>query len=149
MRKFAKLFILLVCAVALQCNAQTNTFTVTSEDKAFFEQIKKAMASNDVDWISSVVSYPITIKEDGGKKTKVRNQSDFKKQSSKILTDRVKSAVEKQSPESLFKNWQGMRAGKGELWFSAVSSESEKPDRWVYRIIAINASEIPSKSNKR
>jgi len=123
-----------VCAAAAQTN-EFKMFLVTPGDKSFYEKIKKAVLTNDVEWLSEVISYPIELKQDG-KNVTLNSSSDFKKYSASFLTPYLKSAVQSQSPDSLFKNWQGVMIGNGAVWFSSVKEEPN--DDWKHRIIGIN-----------
>lgn len=110
-------------------------YPITAQDKAFLERIQKAVLTNDVEWLSGVVSYPIVLKQND-KGITLKNSDDFKKYSASILTPYLKSAVQNQSPDSLFKNWRGVMIGNGVIWFSGIK---EQPDEdWKDRIIGIN-----------
>lgn len=128
--------------------AQTNEFKmfpVTHGDKVFCEQIKKAFLTNNIEWLSRVVSYPLTLKQND-KTITLNNSSDFKKYATAILTAHLKSAVQNQLPDSLFKNWQGVMIGNGAIWFSAIK---ETPDvDWRHRIIGINPEHRPIEKGK-
>ena len=123
---------------AFSATAQTNEFKmfpVTPGDKVFCEQIKKAVLTNNVEWLSGVVSYPLSFKQNG-KRITLENSGEFKKHSASILTPYLKSAVQSQSSDSLFKNWRGVMIGRGVIWFSAVKEKTE--DDWTHRIIGVN-----------
>lgn len=113
----------------------SSMYPITAQDKTFLEQIQKAVSTNDVEWLSEVVSYPLTLKQHD-KNITLKNSSDFKKYSASILTPYLKSAVQNQSPDSLFKNWRGVMIGGGVIWFSAVKEKTE--DDWTHRIIGVN-----------
>jgi hypothetical protein len=110
---------------------------VTSEDKAFFEQIKKAVLADDVGAFSKMISYPLVIHL-SDKTVKLKNAEDVKKNSAIIFTAHLKSDVKNQSSDSLFKNWRGLMIGNGVIWFSQVRDHNNKSDHWHYRIIGIN-----------
>ncbi len=123
----------------------SSMYPVTLQDKKFLEQIKKAVLTNDVEWLSGVVSYPLGIKQNG-KTITLNNSSDFKKYATTILTAHLKSAVQNQLPDSLFKNWQGVMIGNGAIWFSAIKETPD--DDWRHRIIGINPEHRPIEKGK-
>ncbi len=115
-------------------------YPVTASDKAFFVQVRKAILTNDIRWLSEAVSYPIVLKS-GKTEYKLQNKEDFAAHASLILTAHLKTTVQNQSPESLFKNWQGVKIGTGEIWFSEVAETTGNEKTWVQRIIGINVPE--------
>jgi hypothetical protein len=131
--------------IAPQGKADFHMFPITVSDKAFFEQIKKAVLADDVEWFSEAVSYPIVLRPGKGE-IKLKNKNDFKEHAALIFTTHRKSVVRNQLPDSLFKNWQGVMIGDGEIWFSEVGKKTENGNVWVYRIIAIN---LPKEQSKK
>jgi hypothetical protein len=56
----------------------------------------------------------------------IRSNSQFGKNYYRILTPAVRKAIEKQSPECFFANWQGVMIGDGEVWFEEQRSGGMK-----------------------
>lgn len=110
---------------------------ITPADKAFFEQIKKAVLADDAESLSKIIVYPLVIRPNG-QTIKLENEADVKKSSGLIFTAKLKSAVRGQSPDSLFKNWQGIMIGNGDIWYSQIGEATTNGQRWTYRVIAIN-----------
>jgi hypothetical protein len=131
------LLFLLFTSVAVQ-SEEFDMNPVTPADMAFCEQLKKAVSSDDVEWLSGAVSYPLRIKLEGGHLT-LENKDDFKKHSAVVLTPYVKSAVQNQSTNSLFKNWRGVVIGQGAVWFELITEKTNNGAQWRYRIIGINS----------
>jgi hypothetical protein len=117
--------------------------SATVADKAFFQQIKTAILNNDTNWLSSAISYPITIKTDR-RSFRLRKKRDFNAHAALLLTPHFKAVVQQQSPDSLVKNWAGIMIGDGEIWFSKVEEISGTGIVWVYRIIAFNLPTAPT-----
>lgn len=115
-------------------------YPLTVEDKAFLEQIKKAVLAGDAEAFSSLISYPVAIRPNS-KTIKLQGPADVKRHSAAIFTERLKSAVQSQTPDSLFKNWRGVMIGNGEIWFSQVLEKDGQGENWKYRIIGINPEE--------
>jgi len=111
--------------------------SVTASDKAFFERLQTAVSANDIEWLSTVLSYPLVVHMGKAKYT-LQNKDDFASHAKLILTPHLKLTVQSQSENSLFKNWQGVRIGDGEIWFSEVSQTIGSQRSWVKRIIGIN-----------
>lgn len=125
--------------VVVGSQADTEMYSVTASDKAFFEQIRKAILTDDAEWFSGAVSYPIELHLKKGTLHLAR-KADLKKHASLIFDERLKSLVRNQSASSLFKNWQGVMIGDGELWFSEVGAKTGQEGglAWEYRITALN-----------
>jgi hypothetical protein len=142
MTAIRQLMVLVIALVTLSVMADENqdfSMAVTQSDKAFFQQIKKAIATNDFIWLSKAVSYPLDVQL-ANKVLHLANEADFKKNARTILTEQLKSVVNQQPADSLFKNWQGVMIGRGQIWFTQVGEESGKgqPLIWVYKIVAFN-----------
>ncbi len=143
----AKLTILAVLWFCAAMHAEVEMYPVKPSDRVFFGQIKKAVLEDDVAWLSEAVSYPITLKTDKGA-LKLANKKDIEAKAALIFTEHFKTAVKNQSTNALFKNWQGVMIGRGEIWFSEVIEKTKSGEATVYRIIAINLP-LESTSKKR
>lgn len=144
-RAVAAAALLILLFAAPRSGADTDFYPVTASDRAFFEHVRKAVLADDIEQFSEAVSFPIVLRS-GGKELKLENKRDFKQHAALILTTRLKSVVRKQSPDSLFKNWQGVMIGQGEIWFSEVEETGQGNGQVtkMQRIIAIN--QVPDKS---
>jgi hypothetical protein len=56
----------------------------------------------------------------------------------RIFNKKVTEAVERQSYDSLFKNWRGVMIGNGEIWFTTASPVENDPTKDIIYIIGIN-----------
>lgn len=99
--------------------------------RQFFEQLQKAVASDDKAIVAAMVDYPFQARING-KAVKLRDAAHFVADYDKIVTSKVKQAIASQTYATLFANWQGVMIGDGEVWFSGVG------DAGVIKIIAIN-----------
>jgi hypothetical protein len=127
------LVILLLFATGARADSELNS--VTSADRSFFEQIKRAVMTNDVEWLSGSIRYPLKVNFKSGS-LMLENKEDFKKHSAAVLTGHLRSAVQNQSFDSLFKNWQGVMVGHGVIWFEQTKGKNDKD--FVYRIVGMN-----------
>jgi len=145
MRKLIAVTLLLVLSfVAPQSNADLNMFPVTVADKAFFEQIRKAVLADDVEWFSEALFHHPFVLRLGKGKIILKNKNDLKKHAALVFNAHFKATVRNQSPDSLFKNWQGVMIGNGDIWFSEVGEQTGTGIVWAYRIIAINLPKVQS-----
>jgi hypothetical protein len=131
----ANVLLLVSCACTVQ--AEESFYPITTSDKAFFEQIRNSILTDDIDWLAKSVAYPIVLRP-AGNEIAVRNKHDLKKRSKLILNEHLKSVVRTQSPDTLFKNWQGVMIGDGEIWYSKIIEKGREKRGWVLRVIAIN-----------
>jgi hypothetical protein len=108
------------------------------EVRVFFDTLKQAFANDNKAKIAALISYPLRVYIDGQLQT-IPAMDDFILHYPKIITDDVKGAVLNQQFTELFVNWQGVRIGRGELWFGGVVKEGAEAGK-AYRleIIAIN-----------
>src|SRR6267142_4755031 len=111
MKKLSAKAVSLILFLALpQSHGDLHKFPLTASDKAFFDQIRKAVLSDDIEWFSKAVSYPIVLRPNS-REIKVKNKRDLKEHARLIFTAQLKSTVQRQSSSSLFKNWQGVMVG--------------------------------------
>ncbi|EXL03629.1 hypothetical protein [Aquamicrobium defluvii] len=99
--------------------------------RTFFDNLKKAVAAGDKATVAAMIDYPFQARI-GGKSLKIRDTAHFVADYDQIITAKVKHAVQGQTYETLFANWQGVMVGDGEIWFSGVG------DADVIKITAIN-----------
>lgn len=85
----------------------------------FFSKLQKAIASNDKAAVSAMVDYPF-VAHSKGKGVMIKDAKQFVAQYDKLITPKVKAAVDKQTYATLFTNWQGVMIGRGEIWFSGM-----------------------------
>ena len=104
--------------------------------KAFFLEIKKAVAHSDRSALSKMIAFPSRVNLKSGKNKQIKNISEFLQHFDEIFTPKVTQAVRNQRYEDLFVNYRGVMIGSGEIWFSAKKGPSGKFDQ--FRIIKIN-----------
>ena len=140
--------VILICSVIMifACLSHANdTYPVTESDKDFFSLIQKALLRGDTEWLSQALSsYPFTVNM-GNEHIELKSEKDLKKYAKKIFNSELKDDVRKQSSESLFKNWQGVMIGNGDIWFSEMGEKHGTNIVWRYQIIAINVPHDQSK----
>jgi len=140
MKTLLYIYLVLVIQVfSIEGRSDGDMYALTSSDQAFFERMRKAVLDDDTERVANALAYPFDARLEKGK-IKLKTAKDFKKHAKIILNERLKSILRKQSIKTLFKNWQGIMVGDGEIWFSEVEENTNKAskDSWVYRITAIN-----------
>jgi hypothetical protein len=73
--------------------------------------------------IAAMVQYPLYVNTDKGHRI-VRSSSEFVKTYHRLFTPAIKRTIEKQVPECLFANRQGVMIGDGEVWFEELQNGS-------------------------
>lgn len=97
----------------------------------FFDNLKKAVAAGDKAAVAAMIEYPFQVRI-GGKSLKIRDAAHFIADYDQVITAKVKHALQGQTYETLFANWQGVMVGQGEIWFSGVG------DADVIKVTVIN-----------
>ncbi|MGE5537817.1 MAG: hypothetical protein ACM30I_04315 [Gemmatimonas sp.] len=95
---------------------RTDPFALNDEDRAFLEQLQRAVAADDRSWVADQVRYPINVTL-GGVRDFVLDRDEFLAHYDEIINARVRGAIMAQRFDALFKNWQGTMIGRGEVWF--------------------------------
>lgn len=90
------------------------------EVKSFLETIQKAVSKNDAVALSKIISYPIPLKLKTGRSVIINDSKQFIANYPKFVTYNWKKAVLRQKYEELFTSLQGVRIGRGEIWFSGL-----------------------------
>ena len=106
-----------------------------NEVRIFLQALQSAVGRNDTTQVAALVAYPITVRI-GGQPTKLFTPTEFMDHYADIMSEHVKRVVEHARLDTLFTNYEGIRLGRGELWFAGVYEEGQETYR--VRIIAIN-----------
>lgn len=111
-----------------------------AEYYAFLDRLQKDVAQKRKRNVARMVQYPITIHMGVGKQRVIYTPMQFTKQYDRIITEKVASAVKKQTYDTLFARDIGLMIGNGEIWFSSVCKHVRvnKQMNCTVKIIAIN-----------
>jgi len=93
--------------------------------RAFLSSLVASVKAGDKTKIAAMVLYPLNVNTDKGHRI-VRNSSEFVKTYDQLFTPAIKRAIERQVPECLFANWQGVMIGDGAVWFEEQHNGSVK-----------------------
>jgi hypothetical protein len=111
-----------------QCHRSTVAdFSPSLEPKAraFLSSLITSVKAGDRAKIAAMVQYPLNVNTDKGHRS-VRSSAEFVKAYNQLFTPAIKTAIEKQVPECLFANSQGVMIGDGEVWFEELQNGSMK-----------------------
>ncbi len=128
--------------IDITSNHNYKAFPITDSDRNFFNEIRNAVLSDNIAWMAKHVYYPFTLRF-GEKSFKLKGEKDFVTHANLILTPVLKSVVRNQTVAALFKNWQGVMIGNGEIWFSEVGETDNGKLIWTQKILALNLPEDP------
>jgi hypothetical protein len=103
----------------------------------FFVGLKKAVSADDKKAVAAMVDYPITVSI-GGKDVKIKSGKDFVSHYDHIFSDKIVTAVEKQTYAALFANDQGIMIGDGEIWIDGICLDHDCTKQAV-KIITVNS----------
>ena len=107
---------------------------------AFFQELKGSVVRGDKRAIAGLLHYPLDV-FDGRRRTVVRSPAQFRKRYHEIFNENVIQAVKSQEPDALFANWQGVKVGSGQVWFSGICAgkDQDKPcASMAIKVITVN-----------
>lgn len=87
----------------------------------FFGKLHEAVSISDKRTVASMVDYPFLARIDG-KAIKIYDTAHFVADYDKVITEKVKQGIVRQTYSTLFVNWQGVSIGDGEVWLSGVGN---------------------------
>jgi hypothetical protein len=109
----------------------------------FLASLQDAIRAENPNQVAVLVKFPLRVGHPSKpsarplRAVKVRNAAELVRRYSEIFTPEVRAAVLAQSPDTLFRNWQGAMVGNGKLWFTGVCLDSTC-SRHPVRVISIN-----------
>lgn len=104
----------------------------------FLTHLQQAIRQNDMGWIGSHLSFPVTIR--GKHRLVLRSRQAFTNFDPALIGPTLRAAVLAEKPDDLFLNWQGMMIGSGQhnLWVCDVSADPSKPDYRIFAMMGAN-----------
>jgi hypothetical protein len=105
------------------------------EVESFLSALQRAVRADDKHQVAGLVAYPLNVTL-AGQRTVIADTDQFEARYTAIVTPAVKTAIETSSVDTLFANSQGVRIGRGEVWFGGVYPKGS--NRYVLKILAIN-----------
>ena len=99
--------------------------------KLFIKKLQFWSASDNGDSIAANIDYPLLNDES------ISSAKIFLQQYEKVFNGKVRAALQQQKLNNLFRNFQGVMIGNGELWIDNVSNNKNE----VYKIRSINYDE--------
>jgi hypothetical protein len=146
MSKLIRIFILIGCIVCPVYLFGQSTGAIrpdTPQAQAFFNHLQQLLKANDRAGISSLVKYPL-LTELHGKKTYIRNRSEFLRDFDEIFDAGIRCAILGSTEKDLWGNGQGFTvdyAGRiGTIWFDGFRAPNETS--YTYKLITVNNSSM-------
>lgn len=94
------------------------------EVAAFIGKLKNAIKNGDRQQLASLVRYPLEVRLHGkGKLVSVPNALVFQQNYEAIVTERVRRELESANVANVSANWQGIRVGRGAIWFGGICED--------------------------
>ena len=110
--------VLLVAALPIRTKAG-DWYPITLSDQQFLSEVVDAVTRRDMAWIADHMSYPVSVTSNG--RRRIVKRKKFTAVLRREFTDDVRGKLLEAAKQPLFKNWQGVMAGDGILWFSETS----------------------------
>ena len=112
----------------------SHAYEVTSGQIEFVNKLKMATKADDKEWISGVISCPLSISLESGDQLQIETEADFVENYEVIFNANVKEAILLQEMADLFFNWQGLMIGRGQVWITGAIMESGAVTYWITAI---------------
>ncbi|NGZ74962.1 hypothetical protein [Saccharibacillus alkalitolerans] len=101
-------------------------FKSAANFKAYYANLKRAVAKGDKAAVAARVHYPLTVYNgDDDAKTKkrvIKTKAQFLNNYNKIFTEDIRESLADTSFSELFVNWQGAMVDDGDIWFTPSKS---------------------------
>lgn len=111
---------LLVAALPI-CTKAGERYPISLADQQFLSEVVDAVTRRDMGWIADHMRYPISVTSKG--RTRIMKRKRFAAVLHREFTDDVRGRLLEASKRPLFKNWRGVMAGDGILWFSEITAD--------------------------
>lgn len=106
--------------------APGRAYEVSASDRDFLSAIVAAVEKGDLRWITSHALLPMVVNTGSDQKL-VRTETEMADAVATLLTDERRSAIKTAAQQPLFKNWRGVMAGDGVLWFVEFRPSAGSP----------------------
>ncbi len=119
MRQLVDRIVVFIAAAVTVCAciaATGHAYEVSASDRDFLSAIVAAVEGKDSRWIASHALLPMVVNTGTDRKL-VRTEAEMADAVASLLTDERRSAIKTAAQRPLFKNWRGVMAGDGVLWF--------------------------------
>lgn len=112
-------------------------YDITPGDREFLGELKKKVVSDDREWVVNHVNFPIDVTVQG-KRRHLRNPRQMMASYDDAFNNNVKNAIISQDLNTVFKNWQGIMIGHGQIWIMATCQPKNCDATMEYNISGIN-----------
>lgn len=112
-------------------------FYGTDEDaEKFMKDVKTAILNGDKEWIGDHVSYPLTTTLFKNKSITIKSKKQLLANFDLVFHQAFKDRIHASCVCNMFKNYQGVMLGNGEIWIYTTPNSTE--NKYDFCIIAIN-----------
>lgn len=129
MRSLRPIAIVLACAVAgaapVHAQAKTTSESIqfllgdSTQYRDAITAFQRAVKAHDAAAVAALVSYPITVRI-GGSKRSIKTPQKFIAMYDSIMTPAIAAAVQDEPYGDMMVNAKGVMLGRGEVWISGV-----------------------------
>jgi hypothetical protein len=141
-----KTLLLAVFVVSVLCHAYAlDHFPVTDADKKFLSEVVLAVNQKDTSWIANHMAYPLSFVSSNQTRL-VKTEKEFAAVLKQNLTDNIRAKIVNDAKKPLFKNWQGVMAGDGVVWFSGIRRAMEQANTGFSRLVISHLSRLRKSS---
>ena len=120
------MFVVAVVAFHARAAGSGQAYEVSDSDRSFLSAVVAAVDNKDARWIASHTMLPMAVNTSTSRKL-VRTESELATLVASLLTDERRSVIQNAATHPLFKNWRGVMAGDGVLWFEEVQTDAGGP----------------------
>ena len=125
-------FLTAICIFLFSCSL--HAYELSQQEIEFVKSLQVALESDNRNWISESVSYPLKVTTQNGAKI-VSNKEELLNDFEFVFNCEIKKAVKQQDLNNIFSNWQGLMLGSdGQIWITTVEDDGGERS-WI---IAIN-----------
>lgn len=108
-------------------------YELSQEEVTFVKSLQVALESDNRNWISESLSYPLKVTTQNGEKI-VSNKEELLNDFESIFNCEIKKSVKQQDLNNIFSNWQGLMLGSdGQVWITTVEDDGGERS-WITAI---------------
>jgi hypothetical protein len=114
-----------------------------TEATVFLASLQDAIRAENPGQVAALVKFPLRVGFSSRQSPRpdrvvnIANAEEFIRRYSELFTPEVRAAVLSQPSDTLFRNWQGVMIGNGELWYADVCRDKQCSAHRI-RVISVN-----------
>ena len=107
------------------------------EVQQFFKALQTAVDKHDKQAVAAMVNYPIVVISNGRRQS-IKTEAAMVKNYDYIFDKHLSDFLVQTKLADLWSKSEGVATPGGELWFSGVTADPSRPEKYEVKIIAIN-----------